>query len=141
MFHLALLHSGKHHGCGRDRQLRSVSRVSGQLMHYKLCCCRYRFFVTSSTLFDILYRDSATRAVLFRRRYLAVKQLDEDANTVRKFQRQSKYEVGSAEWNPCDLNSHLCAISVSMTLFLFFCRQFSRVSLRDCGIILLIILL
>lgn len=47
-----------------------------------------------------------------RRRYLAIKHLDEDVNTVKKFQRQSKYEVGSAEWNPCDLNSHLCAISV-----------------------------
>lgn len=41
-----------------------------------------------------------------------MKRLDEDMNTLKKFQRQSKYEVGSAEWNPCDLNSHLCAISV-----------------------------
>lgn len=51
-----------------------------------------------------------------RRRYLAVKHLDEDVNTVKKFQRQSKYEVGSAEWNPCDLNCHLCAISVRFYL-------------------------
>lgn len=50
--------------------------------------------------------------VSFRRRYLAVKHLDEDVNMVKKFQRQSKYEVGSAEWNPSDLNCHLCAISV-----------------------------
>ncbi|XP_012235411.1 GATOR2 complex protein WDR59 isoform X2 [Linepithema humile] len=49
--------------------------------------------------------------LLAGRRYLAIKHLDEDVNTVKKFQRQSKYEVGSAEWNPCDLNSHLCAIS------------------------------
>ncbi|KAH0953331.1 hypothetical protein HN011_003128 [Eciton burchellii] len=49
--------------------------------------------------------------LLAGRRYFAVKQLDEDVNTVKKFQRQSKYEVGSAEWNPCDLNCHLCAIS------------------------------
>ncbi|XP_036149984.1 GATOR complex protein WDR59 isoform X3 [Monomorium pharaonis] len=49
--------------------------------------------------------------LLAGRRYLAVKHLDEDVNTVKKFPRQSKYEVGSAEWNPCDLNCHLCAIS------------------------------
>ncbi|XP_014479505.1 PREDICTED: WD repeat-containing protein 59 isoform X2 [Dinoponera quadriceps] len=49
--------------------------------------------------------------LLAGRRYFAVKRLDEDMNTLKKFQRQSKYEVGSAEWNPCDLNSHLCAIS------------------------------
>ncbi|XP_011330381.2 GATOR complex protein WDR59 isoform X2 [Ooceraea biroi] len=49
--------------------------------------------------------------LLAGRRCFAVKQLDEDVNTVKKFQRQSKYEVSSAEWNPSDLNCHLCAIS------------------------------
>ncbi|XP_071574180.1 GATOR2 complex protein WDR59 isoform X1 [Temnothorax nylanderi] len=55
--------------------------------------------------------DATSNYVLLAgRRYLGVKHLDEDVNT-KKFQRQSKYEVGSAEWNPCDLNCHLCAIS------------------------------
>ncbi|XP_048509222.1 GATOR complex protein WDR59 isoform X4 [Athalia rosae] len=49
--------------------------------------------------------------LLAGRRYFAVKQLDEGADTLRKFQRQSKYEVGSAEWNPNSQNCHLCAIS------------------------------
>ncbi|KAG7207480.1 hypothetical protein KM043_009113 [Ampulex compressa] len=49
--------------------------------------------------------------LLAGRRYFAVKQLDEGIDTVRKFQRQSKYEVGSAEWNPTGPNCHLCAIS------------------------------
>ncbi|XP_050454486.1 GATOR complex protein WDR59 isoform X2 [Cataglyphis hispanica] len=49
--------------------------------------------------------------LLAGRRYLAIKHLDDDVNAVKKFQRQSKYEVGSAEWNPSELNCHLCAIS------------------------------
>ncbi|XP_047366052.1 GATOR complex protein WDR59 isoform X4 [Vespa velutina] len=49
--------------------------------------------------------------LLAGRRYFAIKQLDECKETLRKFQRQSKYEVGSAEWNPTPLNCHLCAIS------------------------------
>lgn len=50
--------------------------------------------------------------MFYSRRYFAIKQLDECKDTLRKFQRQSKYEVGSAEWNPTPLNCHLCAISV-----------------------------
>jgi len=68
----------------------------------------------------ILYYVLWSYPILFRRRYFAVKQLDEDINTVKKFQRQSKYEVGSAEWNPCDLNCHLCAISVKILYISFF---------------------
>ncbi|XP_020283818.1 WD repeat-containing protein 59 isoform X2 [Pseudomyrmex gracilis] len=49
--------------------------------------------------------------LLAGRRYLAVKYLDEDTNTVKKFQRQSKYEVGCAVWNLNIQNCHLCAIS------------------------------
>ncbi|XP_029054002.1 GATOR complex protein WDR59 isoform X1 [Osmia bicornis bicornis] len=49
--------------------------------------------------------------LLAGRRYFAVKHLDEGADTLKKFQRQSKYEVGSAEWNPTSTNSHLCAVS------------------------------
>lgn len=64
----------------------------------------------------IFRTESISDAACFRRRYFAVKRLDEGTNTLKKFQRQSKYEVGSAEWNPCDLNGHLCAISVRNTL-------------------------
>lgn len=49
---------------------------------------------------------------IFRRRYLAIKYLDDESEPLRKFNRQSKYEVGSAEWNPNVSNGHLCAISV-----------------------------
>ncbi|XP_017879158.1 GATOR complex protein WDR59 isoform X2 [Ceratina calcarata] len=49
--------------------------------------------------------------LLAGRRCFAVKHLDEGADTLKKFQRQSKYEVGSAEWNPTSINSHLCAVS------------------------------
>ncbi|XP_046619943.1 GATOR complex protein WDR59 isoform X1 [Neodiprion virginianus] len=49
--------------------------------------------------------------LLAGRRCFAVKHLDEGTDTLRKFQRQSKYEVGSAEWNPNSQNCHLCAIS------------------------------
>ncbi|XP_043285500.1 GATOR complex protein WDR59 isoform X2 [Venturia canescens] len=49
--------------------------------------------------------------LLAGRRYFAVKNLNDEMDGLRKFQRQSKYEVGSAEWNPTLTNSHLCAIS------------------------------
>ncbi|XP_066594215.1 GATOR2 complex protein WDR59 isoform X2 [Prorops nasuta] len=52
-----------------------------------------------------------THVLLAGRRYFAIKQLDESIDTLKKFQRQSKYEVGSAEWNPTAPNCHLCAIS------------------------------
>ncbi|XP_043265294.1 GATOR complex protein WDR59 isoform X1 [Colletes gigas] len=56
--------------------------------------------------------DSTGNYVLLAgRRCFAVKHLDEGADALKKFQRQSKYEVGSAEWNPTSLNSHLCAVS------------------------------
>ncbi|XP_076291004.1 WD repeat domain 59 isoform X3 [Lasioglossum baleicum] len=49
--------------------------------------------------------------LLAGRRCFAVKHLDEGADTLRKFQRQSKYEIGTTEWNPTSLNAHLCAVS------------------------------
>ena len=53
----------------------------------------------------------------FSRRYLAIKHLDEESEPLKKFNRQSKYEVGSAEWNPNLANCHLCAISVNTHTF------------------------
>lgn len=49
--------------------------------------------------------------LLAGRRYLGVKNLDDPSDNLRKFPRQSKYEVGTAEWNPSSSHSHLCAIS------------------------------
>lgn len=49
-----------------------------------------------------------------RRRYIAIKNLDDtDLDNVRKFPRQSKYDVSAAEWNPISHQSELCVISVS----------------------------
>lgn len=51
-----------------------------------------------------------------RRRFLALRNLDIiDSNidsVVQKFPRQSKYEVGAAEWNPTNYHKELCVISV-----------------------------
>jgi hypothetical protein len=49
-----------------------------------------------------------------------VKHLNEETEPLRKFHRQSKYEVGSAEWNPSLANCHLCAISVSYERLAYF---------------------
>ncbi|XP_058792882.1 GATOR complex protein WDR59 isoform X2 [Phymastichus coffea] len=54
---------------------------------------------------------TGNHVLLAGRRYLAIKHLDEESESLRKFHRQSKYEVGSAEWNPNLANCHLCAIS------------------------------
>ncbi|XP_031776715.1 GATOR complex protein WDR59-like isoform X2 [Nasonia vitripennis] len=52
---------------------------------------------------------TGNHVLLAGRRYLAIKHLDEEP--LRKFHRQSKYEVGSAELNPNLANCHLCTIS------------------------------
>ncbi|XP_059471344.1 GATOR complex protein WDR59 isoform X2 [Neocloeon triangulifer] len=44
--------------------------------------------------------QSGTLALLYGRRYLAVVNLDEPTETLKKVLRQSKYEVGTADWNP-----------------------------------------
>lgn len=49
--------------------------------------------------------------LLAGRRFLGIKNLDDPTDTLRKFPRQSKYEVGTAEWNPNAPHRDLCAIS------------------------------
>jgi hypothetical protein len=44
---------------------------------------------------------------------LAVINLDDPSETLKKVLRQSKYEVGTADWNPTSPKGELCAISVS----------------------------
>lgn len=51
-----------------------------------------------------------------RRRYIAIRNLDEELEVVQKFPRQSKYDVGAAEWNPTGYKRELCVISVSVQL-------------------------
>ncbi|KAK7790146.1 hypothetical protein R5R35_009355 [Gryllus longicercus] len=49
--------------------------------------------------------------LLAGRRFLAIKNLNDSSDTLHKVPRQSKYEVGAAEWNPSSANKELCAIS------------------------------
>nr|CAD7194662.1 unnamed protein product [Timema douglasi] len=57
--------------------------------------------------------------LLAGRRCLAIKQLDDTSETLHKVPRQSKYEVGSAEWNPNAANKELCAISTNQRVEIF----------------------
>ncbi|XP_034236039.1 GATOR complex protein WDR59 isoform X2 [Thrips palmi] len=49
--------------------------------------------------------------LLAGRRYLAIKNLNEQSDRLHKVPRQSKYEVGAAEWNPNPSHKELCALS------------------------------
>uniref|UniRef100_A0A1B6LD05 RWD domain-containing protein n=1 Tax=Graphocephala atropunctata TaxID=36148 RepID=A0A1B6LD05_9HEMI len=49
--------------------------------------------------------------LLAGRRFLGLKKLDDPSDVLRKFARQSKYDVGSAEWNPNANEKDVCAIS------------------------------
>ncbi|CAH1114309.1 unnamed protein product [Psylliodes chrysocephalus] len=65
--------------------------------------------------------DSTGNFVLLAgRRFLALRNLDIiDSNidsVVQKFPRQSKYEVGAAEWNPTNYHKELCVISSNQRL-------------------------
>lgn len=55
----------------------------------------------------------------FRRRYIAIRNLDEELEVVQKFPRQSKYDVGAAEWNPTPQKRELCVIAVGFSKCLF----------------------
>ncbi|XP_059350855.1 GATOR complex protein WDR59-like isoform X2 [Daphnia carinata] len=56
--------------------------------------------------------DSSGQYILLAgRRCLAIVDVDNPTFVIKKFPRQSKWEVGSAEWNPHSHYSNLCAIS------------------------------
>jgi len=56
--------------------------------------------------------DSTGQYVLLAgRRCLAIVDVDNPSTVVKRVPRQSKWEVGTAEWNPHPQCSHLCAIS------------------------------
>lgn len=72
--------------------------------------------------------------LLAGRRHLALQSLAYDENdneeSLRKFHRNSKYEVSAAEWAICQNSQEYCAIAVCYylikTIFtLLFCKQFS----------------
>lgn len=48
----------------------------------------------------------------YRRRCLALLDVDNPSVIIKRVMRQSKWEVGSAEWNPHSHYAHWCAISV-----------------------------
>jgi hypothetical protein len=54
--------------------------------------------------------------ILRSRRYIAIRNLDEHLEVVQKFPRQSKYDVGAAEWNPTLHKRELCVISSNQRL-------------------------
>ncbi|KAF5288970.1 hypothetical protein FQA39_LY03849 [Lamprigera yunnana] len=61
--------------------------------------------------------STGTFVLLAGRRYIAVRNLDDsDFENVRKFSRQSKYDVNTAEWNPTLHNNELCVISSNQNI-------------------------
>ncbi|KAL1490396.1 hypothetical protein ABEB36_013102 [Hypothenemus hampei] len=55
-------------------------------------------------------------ALLAGRRSIALRNLDEEYENLFKFSRTSKYDVGTAEWNPTSQNKDLCAITTNERL-------------------------
>ncbi|XP_014256669.1 GATOR complex protein WDR59 isoform X2 [Cimex lectularius] len=59
---------------------------------------------------------SGVYVLLAGRRYLAIKNLIDSNDSLRKFPRQSKYDVGAAEWSPHLQHKHLCAVSTNKNI-------------------------
>ncbi|KAK6632142.1 hypothetical protein RUM44_007172 [Polyplax serrata] len=53
------------------------------------------------------------------KKYLALKNLNYMSDALRKFPRNSKYDVSAAEWNPTAFNSNLCCISTNQKIEIF----------------------
>lgn len=51
--------------------------------------------------------------LLAGRRHLALQSLDQSEPQLRKFHRNSKYEISAAEWAICENSQEYCAIAVS----------------------------
>ncbi|KAJ8947981.1 hypothetical protein NQ314_008516 [Rhamnusium bicolor] len=60
--------------------------------------------------------STGTYVLLAGRRYLAIRNLEDEYEVVQKFPRQSKYDVGAAEWNPTSYHKELCVISSNQRL-------------------------
>ncbi|XP_018901839.2 GATOR2 complex protein WDR59 [Bemisia tabaci] len=73
--------------------------------------------------------SSGTYVLLAGRRYLAIKNLNDPTDNLRKFPRQSKFDVGTAEWNLTSPNKHLCAISTNQRIEILSWQQTGELSL------------
>lgn len=62
---------------------------------------------------------SGSFVLLAGRRYFGLKNMSEPLEALKKFTRQSKYDVGAAEWNPHKENKELCAISTKEKVEIF----------------------
>nr|CAH7717717.1 unnamed protein product [Callosobruchus chinensis] len=60
--------------------------------------------------------SSGNYVLLGGRRYLAIRNLKDEYEVVQKYPRQSKYDVGVAEWNPTQFHKELCVISSNQRL-------------------------
>ncbi|KAG5893206.1 hypothetical protein JTB14_025610 [Gonioctena quinquepunctata] len=60
--------------------------------------------------------SSGNYVLLAGRRYLAIRNLEDVDQVIQKFPRQSKYDVGAAEWNPNPHHGELCVISSNQRL-------------------------
>lgn len=49
-----------------------------------------------------------------------MRNLEENEQILQKFPRQSKYDVGAAEWNPTNMHKELCVISVSHYVVIYY---------------------
>ncbi|CAH1389415.1 unnamed protein product [Nezara viridula] len=68
---------------------------------------------------------TGTNVLLAGRRYFGLKNLTEPLDSLKKFPRQSKYDVGAAEWNPHQHYKNLSAISTKDKVEIFDWRQSS----------------
>ncbi|KAL0274103.1 UNVERIFIED_CONTAM: hypothetical protein PYX00_006613 [Menopon gallinae] len=57
--------------------------------------------------------------LLAGKRHIAIKNLNEASDSLKKFPRHNKYEVGAAEWNPTSVYSQHCALSTNQKIEIF----------------------
>ncbi|EEB18318.1 conserved hypothetical protein [Pediculus humanus corporis] len=57
--------------------------------------------------------------LLAGKRHIAIKNLNRFSQPLKKYSKNSKYDVGRAEWNPTALNGHFCSISINQKIEIF----------------------
>lgn len=65
---------------------------------------------------DKFFFYALTSSAYVRRRFLYVVNLEAPSEAPRKIGRQSKWDVGTVQWNPHKTEAHLFAASVSADL-------------------------
>ena len=66
-----------------------------------------------------------TLIILLSRRQLALVDLDQPMESMRKFSRQSKWEVSAVQWNPQSSHRHIFASAVSWTQAAYITKEVS----------------